>query len=99
MSTFTIKKDAGRCPICRFALVEGDEVRSLGSDDAMKHERCAQDLSDGHIVDWRTIESVERAGWEEREEQRVAPLGRQGACPTCRLELPRSGICDDHGRP
>jgi hypothetical protein len=81
VSTFINRKeDAGRCPVCRFEIGKGDETRADGS--AWKHERCAQDLDDGHIIEWRTIESVERSVWEEREEQ-----------------LPRTGICDDHGRP
>jgi hypothetical protein len=98
MSTFINRKDdAGRCSVCRFDMVKGDEIRADGT--AWKHERCAQDLDDGHIVEWRTAESIERAGWEEREAQRIAPLDTQGACPLCQIELPRSGVCDDHGRP
>jgi DNA repair exonuclease SbcCD ATPase subunit len=58
-------------------------------------------MTEEQFVPWKTAtaESLERMSWEEREEARIAPLARQGACPVCRIELPASGECDDHGRP
>ncbi len=94
---FLAKRDMGKCQLCGFAIVEGDSVTS--DDDTYKHDRCEADRVDGHIVEWRYADSIDRAAWEIREEERVAPLGKQGKCPSCFIELPRTGICDEHGRP
>lgn len=87
-----------KCPGCRFAIVPGDEVEDTGNG-IYAHRRCAEDAKDGHTVEWRYADSVLRADAEQREMERVAPLGKQGKCPVCQLELPMTGVCDDHGRP
>jgi hypothetical protein len=94
--SFVIKRDVGRCRICGLPIVEGDDVEA--DDDEYKHARCSQDVKDGHIVEWRYADSVSRADWEEREQERIAPLGKQGKCSVCFVELPLTGICDEHGR-
>jgi hypothetical protein len=97
LSRFVVAVDAGRCSVCRYAISKGDEVRVEGPD--WKHERCAQDLDDGHLVKWHTADSIDRIERAEQEERRIAPLAKQGKCPLCFIELPATGICDEHGSP
>jgi len=68
----------------------------------MQHADCDPDevadaLSDrtGVLIIWDNVteESLDRMEREALEEARVAPLGPQGVCGGCFLELPKSGVC------
>ena len=93
---FLARHNLGRCGLCGYVIAEGDSA--VGDDGHYRHDRCEADRLDSHTVEWRYAESVDRSDWERREEERVAPLAKQGKCPRCFIELPATGICDDHGR-
>jgi hypothetical protein len=96
--TFTAKRDS-RCGNCGETISEGDEIKYT-PDSAEIHADCESPAADVSTVaiQWATAESVSRADLETLEEARVAPLGKQGKCPVCHLELPLTRLCDDHGR-
>lgn len=92
-----VKRFIVDCGICEYGIFADDDIIT-DSLSRKCHSRCVDDVQDGHLVEWRNAESVSRADELERELARVAPLAKQGKCPVCFLELPATGICDDHGR-
>jgi len=96
--TFIAKRDS-RCGHCGENISEGDEIK-YNPDSTEYHADCGTPAPEVATVaiQWATAESVSRADLETLEEARVAPLGKQGKCPVCHLELPLTRLCDDHGR-
>lgn len=87
-----------QCLGCGYIL-QLEERGQQDSDGNWMHERCADDIRDGHVIIWRNAETVARLDWEERELERIKPLSKKGKCPVCFIELPQTGSCDEHGRP
>lgn len=86
----------GKCGSCAYPISKGEAIQML--DGSALHARCVQDVEDGHVVPWITADSINRAEQQERELARIAPLAKQGKCPKCFIELPATGVCDEHGR-
>jgi hypothetical protein len=95
---FVAKWDGDRCPVCKERIMTGDEVQNSG--DIIKHVDCsAAQEGPPEFVRWDvSAETIDRNNLEDMEMRRIAPLAKQGACPSCFLELPATGLCDEHGR-
>jgi hypothetical protein len=99
---FRAEFNGGVCGKCNGRIAKDDKIQFNAANE-VEHSDCVPELEhsdlDGTPVRWNTAESLDRAELLDMELQRVAPLGPQGKCPACFIELPRNGICDEHGRP
>lgn len=88
------------CPRCGQAVAPGSTVVYTDDDrKVMAHVDCdpseSQEDRAETLVYWGIVteETLERMEREALEEARVAPIGPQGVCPKCFLELPKSKVC------
>ena len=82
------------CPKCHGAISSGDMVDYADADrKVLQHVDC--DGADDAVIRWENVteETLERTERQQLEELQVAPLGPQGVCPRCFLELPKSKVC------
>jgi hypothetical protein len=97
---FRAQFDGGKCGRCDRLIMKDDRVEFNSAND-LEHMDCVGEATAPEMtnkpVEWQTAESLQRQALEDLELAQVAPIGRQGVCPVCRLELPLSRICDDHG--
>lgn len=97
---FRAQFDGGKCPKCLSKIYKDDQVR-FNAADQLEHMDCDPQVehaeTDGAptFVRWDNVteESLERTGREDLEMSHVAPIGPQGVCPNCFLELPKTLIC------
>lgn len=88
------------CPKCKVPIGTAEWVEWADSEQkVLQHKECdfdnaGTDPGDKYIR-WENLteESLERAGLLEQELARVAPLAREGKCPKCHIELPKTKIC------
>jgi hypothetical protein len=95
---FKAKRDGEPCPKCKIGIGEGELVQWADADRKVtEHVDCqsTEEPTGEEFVRWENVteETLERTERAELELLQVAPLGPQGVCPKCRLELPKSKIC------
>lgn len=98
---FKTRRDEGQdCPKCKAPIGTGEWVLWADADrKILQHQDCDESNAgtdpNDRTVRWESVtgESLDRANLLELEEFQVAPIGPQGTCPQCFLELPKSKIC------
>lgn len=95
---FTMRRDSkDPCPKCQLGIGAGELAQWADADHkVLEHTDC--DNTDGQgeeVIRWENVteETLERTGLLEQEIARTAPLGKQGKCPKCNIELPKTRIC------
>lgn len=86
------------CPKCKEGIGSGDLVQYADADrKILEHVDC--DVSDERlepqVLRWENVteESLDRAELLDQEMARVAPLAKEGKCPRCNIELPKTKVC------
>lgn len=90
--------DGDNCPNCHGPISKGDLVQHTDSDrKILEHSDCGGDETrvEESVIRWENVteESLDRLERAALEDLQVAPVGPQGVCPGCFLELPKSRLC------
>lgn len=93
--SFIAKFDGGFCITCQAEIKQGEAVKYDPGQNLMHEAGACPDGAPERLHDWRLRldASDDRVALMALEEAQVAPIGRQGLCASCRLELPMTGIC------